>query len=585
MKIFKYLFPVVIGVALFSCQFLDPEEDGHNTNERLTTDPSFAEGFLMRGYLAMPTYNYRYDETGTDDAVSNSTNDGFRRMAIGEWSAANNAQDVWTNCYDGIMYINKFLEVVDIVPHRPSDPNIDKIFKLRLRGEAYAMRGILKYYLLLHHAGVSTDGQLLGTPIYDEFLEDSEGFTKPRASFVDGVNSVYSDLDKALNSLPFDFGNIADINDMPASYRSLTNDIEEYNFVCGIYTRQRVSGRIAQAFKARMALLHASPAYNEGNNSLWEKAAESAALLLDDLGGVSQMEPKGHEFFLGPQVSQCDVAAAGGGYDFPEFIWRKMREPVRGKEQEHFPPSIYGRGRMNPTQNLVDAFPMANGYPIGHANSNYDPSDPYADRDPRMDLYIVRNGGTLKGTMWTEVGNTDDGLNATINSTRTGYYMKKLIRGDVNVGPGSEFLNQEHVDVFVRYTEMFLAYAEAANEAWGPEGDPAKAYSPRDIIGAIRARAGIEAPDPYLASITTKEDMRTLIQNERRLELCFEGFRFWDLRRWNANMNEPARGVRIENGTYTYFDVEPRAYQDYMRYGPIPRTEVVKFQLTQNRGW
>ena len=80
--------------------------------------------------------------------------------------------------------------------------------------------------------------------------------------------------------------------------------------------------------------------------------------------------------------------------------------------------------------------------------------------------------------------------------------------------------------------------------------------------------------------------MRELIRNERRLELCFEGFRFWDLRRWNEDLTVTATGVRIENGTYTYFDVEQRNYDnDYMRYGPIPYNEIIKFDLVQNKGW
>ena len=81
--------------------------------------------------------------------------------------------------------------------------------------------------------------------------------------------------------------------------------------------------------------------------------------------------------------------------------------------------------------------------------------------------------------------------------------------------------------------------------------------------------------------------MRELIQNERRLELCFEGFRFWDIRRWKNNITEPAKGVRIESGEYTVLEsVERRAYQDYMYYGPIPYGEVIKFDnLLQNKGW
>ena len=83
--------------------------------------------------------------------------------------------------------------------------------------------------------------------------------------------------------------------------------------------------------------------------------------------------------------------------------------------------------------------------------------------------------------------------------------------------------------------------------------------------------------------------MRELIRNERRLELCFEGFRFWDLRRWKVDMtklNETVKGMSIEGNKYSVVDVETRNYADYMFYGPIPYSEVLKFNaLIQNSGW
>jgi hypothetical protein len=85
--------------------------------------------------------------------------------------------------------------------------------------------------------------------------------------------------------------------------------------------------------------------------------------------------------------------------------------------------------------------------------------------------------------------------------------------------------------------------------------------------------------------------MRQLIRNERRIELSFEGFRFWDLRRWKAPINEPAMGIRKVinadgSATYNKVEVEKRNFADYMYYGPIPYTECLKFsELTQNKDW
>jgi hypothetical protein len=229
---------------------------------------------------------------------------------------------------------------------------------------------------------------------------------------------------------------------------------------------------------------------------------------------------------------------------------------------------------------------MANGYPITDPASGYDPANPYANRDPRLKDYILVNGGNIGSrTIWTKSDNpTNDAVNVLPTSTRTGYYMRKLLREDVNANPSSPS-DKKHYSVHIRYTEIFLIYAEAANEAWGPDGMGSHGYSARDVIAAIRKRAGISQPDDYLASVTTKEDMRKLIHNERRLELCFEGFRFWDLRRWKDPLTEQAKGVTITNNVYDVRPIENRQYADYMYYGPVPQLEALKANLQQNKGW
>lgn len=139
---------------------------------------------------------------------------------------------------------------------------------------------------------------------------------------------------------------------------------------------------------------------------------------------------------------------------------------------------------------------------------------------------------------------------------------------------------------------FFLGYAEAANEAWGPQGKGSNSYSAYDVIKAIRKRAGIgeNGGDPYLEFVKgDKDKMRELIRNERRLELCFEGFRFWDLRRWKVDiskLNETVKGMKITGTNHEVVDVEKRDYKDYMYYGPVPYSEMLKFDaLIQNKGW
>ena len=147
-----------------------------------------------------------------------------------------------------------------------------------------------------------------------------------------------------------------------------------------------------------------------------------------------------------------------------------------------------------------------------------------------------------------------------------------------------------HYVARIRYTELYLDYAEAANEAWGPKGG--MGYTAYDVIKALRERAGITSTD-YLdeCAAAGKEAMRELIRNERRIELCFEGWRFWDLRRWKANINETAKGVKITNTgdgkLYDYsLSVETRNYKENGYYGPIPYDQILNFpSLVQNAGW
>jgi hypothetical protein len=168
----------------------------------------------------------------------------------------------------------------------------------------------------------------------------------------------------------------------------------------------------------------------------------------------------------------------------------------------------------------------------------------------------------------------------------------------------SSLITQQHVYPRIRYTEIFLAYAEAANDAWGPKADPKGiGYTAYDVIKKIRQRAGLgkdfmgmDLPegDSYLEECAADQTKMTdLIRNERRIELCFENKRFWDLRRWLLPLNEPVRGMQIDcysNGDikYTVIPVvdERKFDNSFQCYGPIPKSEVLKWSnLKQNRGW
>jgi hypothetical protein len=349
------------------------------------------------------------------------------------------------------------------------------------------------------------------------------------------------------------------------------------------------NGLIAKSFRARAGLLAASPALQHASNTTtWANAADYAAAVIDYKGGVNGLSATGVTYY----ANASEIDGLSGGTNPSEMIWRENVANNGDQEGEHLPPTLFGNGRMNPTQNLVDAFPMANGYPISHNSSNFIPANPYAGRDPRLAKYIIYNGSTAgvnnQVILTGSQSGSDNGINIKETSTRTGYYMRKRLRMDVNRNPASTS-TKSHITPRIRYTEIYLAYAEAANEAWGPTGTGGHPYSAYDVIKKIRNRAGlgVSGTDPYLEECKADQaKMRELIRNERRLELCFESFRFWDLRRWKLNLNEVARGLDVNGTVYTPVNVENRSYTDYMYYGPIPFLEVLKFNnLSQNKGW
>ncbi|MGV8826988.1 MAG: RagB/SusD family nutrient uptake outer membrane protein [Breznakibacter sp.] len=584
------LFALVSLVHTGCDDMFEPAIENHKDNSDLNNMPAWATGLLGHAYISNPVGSWSFNDVATDDAVSNNPNNSYRLMATGSWRANNNPMDRWQYLRASWQYLNQFISIADNV-NWAADKLVADMFKDRMKGDAYGMRALYMYHLLLHHAGPGTNGQLLGVPLVSVPEDLASDFNLPRNTFQECIEFLNADVDSALNLLPDDYGAIDDDALVPAKYSAKGVTAGQYTRVFGDNAKNRMSARIAKAVRAQAALLAASPAYAAGSDVSWEEAANRMAEVLNGLGGnpISNLDPQGNKWY----ADNATIRDLPAGVNPKEILWRGNKQENLSLEQDNFPPTLFGSGRVNPTQNLVDAFPMLNGYPISDPNSNYDPANPYVGRDPRLALYIVYNGSKA-GSQNTVITTAADGadnnaLNKTSTSTRTGYYLKKLLNQTVNANPSSQ-TPAYHYKPFIRYTEIFLGYAEAANEAWGPTGKGAHGYSAYDVVKAIRERAGIavNAPDPYLQSvINDKEKMREVIHNERRLELCFEGFRFWDLRRWKKDITAAAQGMSITGGDYEILPaVEKRAYQEYMYYGPIPYDEVNKFSnLIQNAGW
>ena len=250
---------------------------------------------------------------------------------------------------------------------------------------------------------------------------------------------------------------------------------------------------------------------------------------------------------------------------------------------------------MSPSQNFVDAFPMKSGYPIGADGSGFDERNPFENRDPRLAQYVIYNGMVFKGSVINTADHPSNGINRTEYSTCTGYYLRKFTNESVSLETGN-VVPAIHFNTLMRFTEAFLIYAEAANEAWGPTGTGPNTYSAKDVMAKLRETAGLDQPDAYLASITSRSAMQRLIRNERRLELCFEQVRFWDVRRWKEGdkyFNVRPKGMNYNGESDADFFrvtevIVQRKFMTPMHYlMPIPKDDINKNErkFVQNPGY
>ena len=596
-------------LTICSCDdMFEPADENNRQEEAMYEETKYAHGLQIYGYDRLPYITnvgnqYNWTDVATDDAVTNLKSSSYLTMTTGTWASDNNPMSKWDTCKDGIQYINLFLSKVDNVKWAPSSASKQQMFTDRLKGEAFGLRALLYMYLLQAHGGYADDGQLYGVPLLTEPEDGSSDYNQARATFADCVQQCFEDCDSAMALLPLDYADIDGNEQIPAKYLALGANYSNYNLVFGNKARNLLSGRIAEAIKAQVALLAASPAFREKSGVSPAVAATLCGNVLKRIGGVAGLDPTGHTWYK----NTSKLEPSGG--EMAEILWREDRHKNAEQERENFPPSLYGSGRINPSQNLVDAFPMRSGRPIADSKSGYDPTNPYAGRDPRLDTYIILNGTTFRkteivaGTYPNSKGEVMDNLNNIGTSTRTGYYLKKLLREDVSP-LSSSLIEQQHIYPRIRYTEIFLAYAEAANDAWGPKSDGGGfGFSAYDVIKAIRVRAGLgtdeygrqlEEGDAYLEECAADQTkMMNLIRNERRIELCFENKRFWDLRRWQMPIDESVKGIQIDRNeetgalSYTIINVEDRKFTSpYQWYGPIPKSEMLKWSnLMQNTGW
>lgn len=550
---------ILAAITVVSCEFLEPDPIQDLTTEQLWSHSTFGEGILTYAYQNL-NVGYPLDmEYYTDNAVPQTP--GSNVLALGGWTLEGNPIGSWTNSYDAIKHLNLFLDNSEDLIYRVVDKRLDSALKVQRKGEAFFLRAWYQWELLRDYGG-QAGGQFLGFPIVTEYLEIDDNLNLPRDTYEACVLQIAADLDSAISRLPLVYNG------------ALTNE--------SITNRGRASGLGAMALKARVFLFAASPAYSDSSPAKWQRAADAAVAAIDASGGLTAL------------------GAFGDFNDITNFenIWVEANGGL--SPNALYPPSLFGAGVANPSQNLVDAFPGADGYPIT-TSGVYDAANPYANRDPRFERFIFHNDETYATTgtvIQTFAGGTDAPGGLSQLGTRTGYYLQKLMSNNVNLTPGN-IANDNSMYVYLRRSELYLNFAEAANKVYGPTVDAGSGYTAAEALGMIRMRAGIDSDggtggyqDQYLddQAAAGEAALADLIANERRIELSFEGFRFWDMRRNNEPLNHTVRGVQITNNggtfSYNYVNVEQHTFQDYMRYVPVPfRETLIMSELQQNDGW
>ena len=579
----KYLIGLFAILPLAGCSdLLDPLPNGHYTDKNLKDYPSMIRGFVEKSYDLLPTSyssrEYVYLDGATDDAVITAQTDAMRRFAVGTGTPASDPFNTfWIRDYKGIMYVNKFLDnFLGLNTRYMVDKESNRRMQRSLQGDAYALRAWYQLDLLRKWGGKGTDGNLLGFPIVTEpvdvFNADAEEFK--RATYKECVEQILRDCDSALYYLPI------------ANRDWLAEDVS----VEGARRWHRFDGVAVKAMKALTWLQWASPAFNPTDDKeRWKEAARYAAEVMN----FKLTQDGAHGFNPTAAFSWSDPNS-------PEIIWSSDYSKSSTMETLFYPDGFLGTGSVGPTQNLVDAFPMANGYPIDHPEANYNENTPYANRDPRFYSTVFYNGSDVRRitnnelmyTFDTSVGGRDEA--GGVNNTMTNYYIRKYIYLGWNQADDKIQTMPKSI-FFLRWTQMCLVFAEAANRVSGPTTE-LYGYTPKQAIAYLRSRPttdgvlGVGASeDPYLneCAAAGKDVFETLVRNERRIELCFEGERFYDLRRWASDVSELNGAIyrpRISGQQISFEEVEKRNYTSL--YVPIPYSEMVRMRnLVQNEGW
>ena len=596
-RLIQYIcFVFLLGNILGCKDYLDKVPDEDLTLEDVFAQRQYAERFLTSAYFTLHEEISFNDWWGRNPFVGASdemeitwTYPFAHTMTSGAWSPQNIEQNIWRFDWEGMRKVNLFLENIDNTPMNESEKNIWK-------GEAYFLRAFFHFFQVRLHGPI---------PIMDRSILLSDDFAEiKRKPYQEVVDFIVADCNRALELLP------------PSYTSGSTQDLTKLG---------RPTRASAAALKSRMLIYAASPLWN-GNPDLVD---------FKDQDGVSlfpQADPNKWNL-AATAAKEAITIAESSGYglyrsadndpvkNYQELFtlrWNKEILFARNmgtwdhQERATSPNGMGGWSGYCPTQELIDAYQMqdgstpitgytGDGQPIINAASGYQETgytttshakgyypdgirNMYVGREPRFYASIHYNGAMWRGRrieFWNS--GLDGRSRSAVDHSVTGYLMRKFSEEPVRIPQGTF---TQKTWVYFRLAEMYLNYAEALNEAQGPQAD---VYT---YVNAIRNRAGL----PDLPTGLSKDEMRERIRHERRIELAFETHRYFDTRRWliaEETDNKRFYRMSVDKGTHLQDDefynrsfLKTRVFAKKHYLWPIPQVEINKTpSIIQNPGW
>lgn len=380
--------------------------------------------------------------------------------------------------------------------------SMDPASKTLLKGQFFFLRAYTYFNLIRIYGGVPL-------VLHQQDPSNLDSLYVPRAKTSVCVKQICADLDSATAMLP-------------ASWTLSTDG-------------GRITRSVAMAYKGKTLLYWASPQFNPTNiASRWQDAYAACKL------AYTQAMTDGYGLYPASKGGLGNLWLDETASNVERMMWRTIDavsvNPTHGTNNENITRPVSetasGGGSNQPTWNLVQAFPMANGLPITDPNSGYDATMYWLNRDPRFAQTIAYNGSIwnlsnkLNRHEWTYTGFLDDASKA----SSTGFYCRKICNPSVlavNTAVNSTTGGGSGMDwIELRFAEVLLNYAEAANAI----GNLSESQG---LVATLRAARGFSAGNYNygMANITTTTAMATFLLTEREVEFAMEGKRYWDLRR------------------------------------------------------